>query len=398
MLIYEKDNILKIKNKMDKSYQVLETFDKVVIIFFNDLYKLLNKKKIINAYPELLFLKFWLRPGNLNLIYKNSFDKLNFRARLGCIFHIAPSNTPLNFFYSLFFGLVAGNINIVRLPSKDYDSLKIFLSCLKKIISKKKFKIISDHIFFVKYEKSLKYTEYLSGFCDMRVIWGGDNTINSIRKIPINPKTREITFPDRVSIAILDLKKYKFLNIVEKQKLIKKFYGDLFFVDQNACTSPQIIFWVNGFSENVRNDFWERIEDHAKKKYDLPEIATLDKLNKFYEDSLNLNISNKINLHSLCYRLNIKKFPRNIDSLKGRWGYFYEFNLKKINNLNLILHSKMQTCVYFGITKKEILDVVMKNKSNAIDRIVPVGQAHNFDGYWDGYDLFKSMTRIIRSN
>ena len=31
-----------------------------------------------------------------------------------------------------------------------------------------------------------------------------------------------------------------------------------------------------------------------------------------------------------------------------------------------------------------------------LSRIVPVGQALNFDAVWDGYDLLRELTRTIR--
>ena len=35
------------------------------------------------------------------------------------------------------------------------------------------------------------------------------------------------------------------------------------------------------------------------------------------------------------------------------------------------------------------------HKDNAVDRIVPIGNAHQFTQNWDGYDLILSMTRKI---
>ena len=37
----------------------------------------------------------------------------------------------------------------------------------------------------------------------------------------------------------------------------------------------------------------------------------------------------------------------------------------------------------------------MNNNIKGIDRFVPVGSALDINFIWDGYDLFKSLTRII---
>ena len=45
--------------------------------------------------------------------------------------------------------------------------------------------------------------------------------------------------------------------------------------------------------------------------------------------------------------------------------------------------------------KKHLYDFVLKNRLRGIDRIVPIGQAHEMDLKWDGYDIIKSLSRII---
>ena len=43
----------------------------------------------------------------------------------GTVLHITPSNVPTNFAYSMVFGLLSGNNNIIRLPSKNFLQVKI---------------------------------------------------------------------------------------------------------------------------------------------------------------------------------------------------------------------------------------------------------------------------------
>ena len=52
--------------------------------------------------------------------------------------------------------------------------------------------------------KNEKITDRFSKDCDVRVIWGGDQSINSIRKSKLSPKSLEITFPDRYSFALFN--------------------------------------------------------------------------------------------------------------------------------------------------------------------------------------------------
>ena len=54
----------------------------------------------------------------------------------GVVFHIAPSNVPVNYAYSLVTGLVCGNINIVRLPSKKFPQTDIINSAIIQALEK----------------------------------------------------------------------------------------------------------------------------------------------------------------------------------------------------------------------------------------------------------------------
>ena len=89
--------------------------------------------------------------------------------------------------------------------------------------------------------------------------------------------------------------------------------------------------------------------------------------------------------------------PDDISSLKTGWGYFYEYELKKIEDLKDIVTNKFQTLTYFGFKNKELLDNIIYNPNNGVDRIVPIGSAHSIDQFWDGYDLISNLTRIINT-
>ena len=55
----------------------------------------------------------------------------------GSVLHITPSNVPTNFAYSMVFGLLSGNNNIIRLPSKNFHQVKILCAILKNLAKKK---------------------------------------------------------------------------------------------------------------------------------------------------------------------------------------------------------------------------------------------------------------------
>ena len=97
----------------------------------------------------------------------------------------------------------------------------------------------------------------------------------------------------------------------------------------------------------------------------------------------------------IIYRIKIKKLPKNFEKLKGKFGYFYEYNSKDINCCAELVNSKFQTLVYYGVSQNKLSNFVLTNRLKGIDRIVPVGQALDIGFVWDGYNLDKSLTRII---
>ena len=98
-------------------------FAKETVSFLDDLSIELKKIKNIKKFPDLISLSFWCRRNNIEQLKKKYLLSKN-RLGLGLIFHITPSNIPTNFAYSLIFGLITGNSNIVKVPSKTPSILK----------------------------------------------------------------------------------------------------------------------------------------------------------------------------------------------------------------------------------------------------------------------------------
>ena len=206
------------------------------IEFLNDFSNSLKNFKEINTYPDLIYLMFWCRSNKIRDLSQD-FEDNNLRLGRGLIFHICPSNVPTNFVYSFFFGLLSGNSNIVKVPSKKFKEKEIILKILNSLFQKKKFLHLKKSNAFIQYDSSSETTKTLSSICDGRVIWGGDKTINEIRKFWIPERAVEITFSDRYSISIINLDKLKKINLSDLKQLAKKFYLDGYSMNQAACNS-----------------------------------------------------------------------------------------------------------------------------------------------------------------
>ena len=395
MLIKKDKDINKLILNLSLINKPLKQFDSLVIQFLTELHTQIDmlSKKI--HLEDLISFNFWLRPKNINslkLKYQNDYTKIGY----GIAFHITPSNMPINFIYSYIFGLLAGNINIIRVPSKNYIQIDLLMEALNKVLSKKKFKKIKNMSNFITYDKSKKYTEDLLKICDLRVIWGGDDTINQIRKIPTNPNSKEIVFSDKYSVSLINSDQVLKSSNIELKRLVRAFFNDGYLIDQNACSSPHVIFWIGKNKDKACEIFWNELEKFATTKYDLPQIGAVDKFNHLCNDLLKYRIEdNFIKTNNYLHHIMLKKLPDDVTLLRGKWGYFYEYKIKKIEDLIKLIDKKFQTITYFGINKKEIVDLLINKSCLGVDRVVPIGRAHAMDNIWDGYDIINSMSRII---
>ncbi len=375
------------------SNRSFEPFNQEVCDFLSDLSKDLNQDPSFKKYPDIATFSFWLRRNNIDK-FKNYFKSQEIRFGLGLLFHITPSNIPTNFAYSLVFGLITGNSNIIKVPTKKFEQVDIICNSINKVL--KKYKTLKGMINIVRYSDHDLITRKFSSLCDGRIVWGGDNTIQQVRKYSLNPRCVDLTFADRYSFCMINLKKLSKLNHFELKKLVQNFYNDTYLVDQNACSSPHLIVWVGKGDKKIKFKFWEFLNKLVKNKYDISDYASIDKLTKLYRDIIEFkNLNTFKNFESNLHIINLKFLDKNNHKMRGKWGFFYEFETNELNKINKFINKKYQTLTYFGFNKKFLSDFVSRNKLKGIDRIVPIGQSLNMSFYWDGYDINKILTRVI---
>ena len=92
----------------------LEPFSEETIDYLNALSLLLNKTPNVRDYPDVATFAFFCRKANILNLKKQYSTETIVRLGRGLVFHIAPSNVPVNFAYSLICGILSGNLNIVR--------------------------------------------------------------------------------------------------------------------------------------------------------------------------------------------------------------------------------------------------------------------------------------------
>ena len=371
-----------------KDARVLRPFDDDVLSFLNDLSGILRKNR---EYPDVATFGFWCRKAAL-LQEKAKYDDISDRFGKGVVFHSTPSNVPVNFAFSFAAGLLAGNANIVRLPGKPFEQVNIICDAIKELLSDKH-KDMSPYIVFVKFPPVKEITDAFSSLCNVRVIWGGDMTVAELRQSKIPARTTEITFADRHSIAVIDADEY--LKADNKDVIVQNFYNDTYYSDQNACTSPRIIFWQGKQKAEAKNDFWNRVHGLVKGKYKLAAVQAVGKLNAMYSVAANKAVKLEKSEDMFVTRLNVDTIDKDLMNYKYNSGFYFEKDIDSLAEIVDVCDVRCQTVTYYGVKEEDFRDFLEKSRPIGIDRIVPMGKSMDFTLIWDGYDLIRQMSRRV---
>lgn len=372
----------------------LPPYSDIAVEFLSEFSEALFRDPGCKAYPDIVAVAFWARKGNLLRLKEKHEDKL-MRIGRGVAFHITPSNIPVHFALSYMFGLLSGCVNIIKVTTKDYPQIDLICAILNKLLLNDKYAVIRKMTAIVRYPKESEWTEKFSQICNARLIWGGDATVQTIRKLPIPPRAIELTFPDRYSLAIINSDAVLKSDEKTLKRLAQDFYNDTFLVDQNACSSPQLILW-QGESVEGKKRFWAAAAEIVNSRYELLPVKVTGKYADFCASAARFTeIGELCSEDNYIYRASLNKIPLQLENLRGKCGLFYEYDISDFNEIVPYINERYQTLTYFGADALKLAKTIKEQHSRGIDRIIPVGKALDMDIVWDGYDIVSELSRII---
>lgn len=370
-------------------------FDPKLLEFCESISKDLFAQENIKQFPDIAALAFWLRKAHL-VEMKGAFDRLEpFRMPRGLVFHIAPANVEVMFVYSWILALLTGNANVVRLPSRRSPGTQLLFQVIQNALEK--FSEIQKNTRLISYGHETEITSAISLQADVRIIWGGDQTIQNIRNIPSKINCLEIVFADRFAFSAID--SHAYLSIKNLEQLHRDFYNDMYGYDQCACSSPRALFWI-GSEENFDKGCERLFSGIQKvideKQYQLPLSLILKKETYLYGQALSFKMESVKKYSNELTVIYLKNFHESVRTNPGL-GLLYVINIPTLDTLWKYVDPKDQTLTTFGFSKEEIHKFAEGLKKRGIDRIVPIGKALAFDYIWDGYNLLEELTRVIHA-
>ena len=371
----------------------LLVFSEEACAFLSALSARILKDAEAKAFPDVMTLGFWCRPAALRQMYRVYEAEKN-RIGRGIVFHIAPSNVAVNFSYSCLAAFLAGNASIVRLPSKDFPQVDVLCRIFAETLAE--FPALFPYFLFVRYGHVQEVNEHYSWMCQTRVVWGGDATIEAIRRAALPPRANEITFADRHSLAVIDAPAY--LAAEDKERIAQDFYNDTYLSDQNACTAPHFVVWL-GAAEKVKaaqDLFWRTLHVLVQDRYTLQGVQAVDKLTQLYRLSVHAAAQKTPMADNLITRVRVAELTEELAAYKAGSGFFIEYAAQELAEIRPLCSISCQTLSYYGVERETLLRAVLAMRPAGVDRIIRMGRTMDFALVWDGIDLIRTMSRVVQ--
>lgn len=365
----------------------LPAFSERAVTFLSSLSRLLLRDKRSGA--DVKSYAYWIRRASLEAAAREG-DYQN-RLGRGVALHIAPSNVPVNFAVSMTSSLLAGNCTVVRVSGKPFPQVDLICEAVNRLLDGE-CAAMRPYVCVVRYEHSDEMTRELSALCDVRVIWGGDRTIEAIRRAPLPPRAVEMAFADRYSVAVIDGETYL---EQDPKEIAKKFYTDTYYTDQNACSSPRLVVWLGERVPEARERFWGALEEVVRRDYPMQPIQAVDKYSAVCALGMSRPGVRYVSKDTLVVRAELDRLTADVMDYKCSGGCFFEYAAKDLEEIVPALGKRCQTVAVLGVDRKRVRELVFSNGVRGVDRIVPLGETMGLSFIWDGFQMVESMSRYV---
>lgn len=349
--------------------------------------------------PASVAVGFWLRRSNLLRLQAAHQAKTAMRKDIlwipvGRVFHVAPSNVDTLFLYSWAISFLCGNQNVVRVSSQPSPLVMALLESIDKAASRHP--ILGNSNRFLTYDHDTEISSGLSCWCNHRIVWGGNETVAAIRSIPLNPHASERSFSSKFSYVMIKASAYLSASSEARRSLASAFFNDMFWFDQAACSSPQVLFWV-GTEEDIKSvydTFLDALQRECQARSYDPLMALASKR---LTEAFDLAARNEVRVDFTRSALTSIHFLSAAPIEKELYGggILRIIPIPHVDRILPYLDEGDQTLTYYGFAPDELNEFAVLAGNLGIDRVLPIGEALNFDVIWDGFDLIDDCLRRV---
>jgi hypothetical protein len=258
--------------------------------------------------------------------------------------------------------------------------------------------VITERIFMASFDHSRVHLhESMAQSVDGAIIWGGEEAVSQVRRLPFPHWARILVFGPRLSAAAMDAQTWA--DQEGRLSWCRRIARDVWQFDQQACSSPQALFLERSeecdpgeFVADLKEAFEEENRHHPRQ-------------------SIEPGLSSAICLARASWLLESEKnrafFPASPDwtillgegtdmpkPTQGR-----TLSVRVVDDLLDVISKfdgTLQT-LGLGIRDPEKEEALAKAAGRSgVDRIVKLGRMHVFSSPWDGTELIRPMVRLVR--
>lgn len=366
----------------------------------------------------LPFLKTWWRAPQLRSVLRHEFSEgdglgpLDFReviderswAPVGTVLHWPAANVPIQPFLSLTSGLLAGNRNIVRVPS----ALTGFVEAVLRAAPAAADPVLERLLFVAFSHDRYDLASACAARSDAAMIWGGHEAVASVKSLPFPHWARLQVFGPRVSVAMVLLDEQTLVQPAQLQRLSRRVARETWQFDQEACSSPLALYLqvttgataIGGGRRAAEQAFVQALA-----------IAFEEEERAHPRNALNARTSVDIALARTSWLLNDQD-AKAIFPLGPAWTILHggagdrvpepvhgkTLHVVSSDNLEAVaarLDSSTQTIgvwIHEAALEANVARVAM---SRGVDRVVRLGLMHVFNTPWDGHELVRPLCRKV---
>ncbi len=369
--------------------------DERVIDFLAGLARALSAPQLMRAHPEIAPLAFFLRRESLRrLLATQPIDPHRRLVPRGLALHISPANIPVLFMYSWALSALAGNANVVRLSSRVGAAADAVLDAANQVAEDRD-DVIRRTQFVVSYDRDDEVTAALSRAADIRVIWGGDDSVAALRAFPTGPATHDVIFPDRFSATVVSASSWLEASPSDRAAAADALHSDLTWYDQAACSSPLTLFWIGdpATTDRAARSLAEALDELAGREPPMSPAMQIERRVRIYGLAIEGRLA-KARFDRMPVMLELSPTTGVLDRWSGA-AVLAAVRLDRLEDLPPRLGRRVQTLTHFGLGPDGPQRLAGLVGPRGVDRVVPIGQALMFDPVWDGYDLLRELSRVI---
>ena len=405
----EVQSISSILNSLRKGQNLLKEVKKEEILDLFEAYsrKLINSSQV-NQIEGVPFLTNWLRKGNFSRIVKKNLKSVDYlenfvgeRKRIkaqprGIVCHWIAGNVPTLGIFSLFQSILVGNANIMRIPPESHQVLVALLQVFSGVsletgLSGQDILKSVGLLYFPRTNN--KANHELSQIADSRIVWGGEDSVKSIIKVPKRSHCEDIIFGPKYSLAIFDSKA---VESEQFSKYARSLVGDVCLFDQSACTSPHVIFFekssksLSELAQLIATEFTRFTKRYQKTSID-QFIATkiINKRAEYALESSKSVLCPKANDWTILIDDNIQLE----EPIESRTIFLKE--IESVMDVVPLITRKIQTIGCAIEDKKKLIDFADQVTYQGVSRCVSLGQMNYYDSPWDGILLLSRLVNWV---